>query len=291
MQLVQRYLVVMLATASLLAYVAALQTGAPVDLVVSIASALTLAVAWLLERRLPWRADWQRSRGDVATDLASAGVIVGVADPLLKTLAPMVVVALHAGLGSWAPALDLPLWIEIPALLLMIEFGKYWAHRLHHALPPLWWLHAMHHSSERLYALNGLRFHPLNHALNFAMAVLPAMALGFSPTAILGYLAITQPIVLLQHANIDLRHGWLNRIFSTPEVHRWHHATRPQDANRNFGNALLLWDHVFGTFRPAEGFGRATRIGLFAASKASYPASAGYLAQLASMFKPPCCRA
>ncbi|MDZ4289605.1 MAG: alpha-E domain-containing protein [Prosthecobacter sp.] len=38
-----------------------------------------------------------------------------------------------------------------------IEFGKYWAHRLHHRLAPLWWLHAMHHGSERLYALNNLR--------------------------------------------------------------------------------------------------------------------------------------
>lgn len=246
---------------------------------------------WVLEKKLPYRRDWQVNQGDLATDITSAGVIVGLAEPAVKALAPLALAALYAN-TSFAPsaAEALPLWLEIPLVLLLVEFGKYWAHRLHHHWAPLWWLHAMHHSSQRLYVLNGLRFHPLNYLLNFSIAVFPVMALGFSPAALLGYLAITQPIVLLQHANIQVQHGWLNWIFSTPEAHRWHHSTKPEEANRNFGNALLIWDHAFGTFKSPEGFKDAKAVGLFDSSKAQYPGAGSYVAQLLSMLRPPCCK-
>jgi sterol desaturase/sphingolipid hydroxylase (fatty acid hydroxylase superfamily) len=200
-------------------------------------------------------------------------------------------VALYAAFFTKPFVIESPLWLQVALVLLLVEFGKYWAHRIHHTLAPLWWLHAMHHSSERLYFLNGMRFHPLNYVVNFVLSVLPVMLMGFSPEAILGYLAITQPVVLLQHANIDLRHGVLNKVFSTPEVHRWHHSTTPNEANRNFGNALLIWDHVFGTFKSEAGFDESKAVGLFSSSKTYYPATSSYVTQLLSMFRPPCCRA
>lgn len=290
MKLIKQYLLLMLVCLSLLTYVIALQSDIPTELAVLAASGLTLVLAWVLERKLPYRKEWGESQGDLSVDLASAGVIIGLVDPLLKAVAPLAVVAMYASAGVGPLLLKQPLWLEIIFVLLAVEFGKYWAHRLHHQLGALWWLHAMHHSSERLYFLNGLRFHPLNYTLNFVIAVLPVMLLGVSPEALIAYLAITQPVVLLQHANIDLRHGWLNRVFSTPEVHRWHHSTVPEEANRNYGNALLIWDHVFGTFKPADGFDETRAIGLFTSSKSHYPGRSGYIAQLASMLKWPCCR-
>lgn len=291
MILIQRYLILLLVSLSLLMFILALWAGIPTEFAVLAVSVLTLALAWVLERRLPYRKDWSSNHGDLAVDVTSAGVIVALVDPLLKAAAPLMVVALYASLKAQPVLAGMSLWLQISVVLLLVEFGKYWSHRLHHQRAPLWWLHAMHHSSERLYFLNGLRFHPLNYTLNFVIAVLPVMALGVSPEAIVGYLAITQPIVLLQHANIDLKHGWLNRVFSTPEVHRWHHSTRSDEANRNYGNALLIWDHVFGTFKPAEGFDETRQVGLFASSKASYPGRSGYFAQLRSMLRSPCCGA
>lgn len=158
------------------------------------------------------------------------------------------------------------------------------------ALVSRWLLHALHHGSERLYALNNFRFHPLNYVLNFALGVFPLMLLGVPSKVLLGYLALSQPVLMLQHANLDLRSGWLNYVFSTNELHRWHHSAARDEANSNYGNALILWDLVFGTFRyrPAENAPR--RIGLFATS-GDYPARASYLAQLRSAFGPQCCRA
>lgn len=289
-ELLSRYLVLLLVGVSLGLFSLAVVTGVDPELAVLAGAVLALGSAQWMQRRRPFRADWSRSRGDLPVDLASALVLVAAVDPLLKLLAPLAVVGLYATLDLPVRVSDLPLWLEIGGVLLAAEFGKYWAHRLHHQWAPLWWLHAMHHSSERLYLLNGLRFHPLNYLFNFALSVLPLMLLGVSAEALLGYLAVTQPVVLVQHANIDLRHGWLNRVFSTPEVHRWHHARSPATANSNFGNALLLWDHLFGTYRPAEGFGVGQDVGLFADSEARYPGRQGYLVQLRSMFAAPCCR-
>lgn len=291
MFLIQRYLVLMLVTASLMLFTSAWQMGVSLEIAVLVASVSTLALVWWLERKLPYRKQWNKNHGDLVTDVASAGVLVVVVDPLIKAIAPSALVALYAAFFTTPLVVEWPLWLQVAAVLLLVEFGKYWAHRLHHAVAPLWWVHAMHHSSERLYFLNGMRFHPLNYMANFALSVWPVMLAGFSPEAILGYLAITQPVVLLQHANIDLRHGVLNKLFSTPEVHRWHHSTTPDEANRNFGNALLIWDHVFGTFKSATGFDATKTIGLFSLSKAQYPATSSYLGQLLSMFRPPCCRA
>jgi ornithine lipid hydroxylase len=263
----------------------------PLELAILGSSVLTLMIAGVLERTLPYRNQWNANHGDLKTDMASAGVIAGLIDPLLKVLAPLGVVAVYASSGVTPILAGWPLCLQVILVLLVVEFGKYWSHRLHHGSTSLWWLHAMHHSSRRMYFLNGLRFHPLNYAINFALAIFPVMLLGVSQEAILGYLAITQPVVLLQHANIDLQHGVLNRVFSTPEAHRWHHSTAAHEADNNFGNAFLLWDHVFGTFKRAEGFDGNKEVGLFASSSSNYPEAKGYLAQLASMLKPPCCRA
>lgn len=285
----QRHLLALLLVESLGLYALALLLGFNPAIAVGASSVLALLAALLLERHLPYRNAWQKDHGDTATDLASAAVLIGIADPVAKAVIPLGAAWLYATPGVTSNLAAAPLVWQILVVLFVAELGMYWSHRLHHVVPALWWLHAMHHGSERLYVVNGLRFHPVNYWVNFTLAMLPVLALGPSHEAVLGWLAIAQPVVLIQHANIDLRFGWLNRVFSTPEAHRWHHSTVPAEANRNFGNALLLWDHVFRTFSPAEGFTRQQRIGLFASSQAVYPARKGYLCQLASMFRPRCC--
>ena len=290
-----RYLLVLVAVASLGAFAAVRAAGGPLEPMVLLASVLTLLLASVLERCYPYRTSWNQPNGDRATDWASAATLVAVVEPLLKLLGTLALLAVYghseAGpIGTAAWLQDLPFALQVLLAALFIEFGKYWAHRLHHRLAPLWWLHAMHHGSERLYALNNLRFHPLNHAINFALSMLPAMLLGFSAEAILGYLAISQPVLMLQHANLGLRSGWANYVFSTNEVHRWHHSTDSREGDRNFGSAFVLWDQIFGTFRYTPAGNDPVAVGLFASS-AGYPARSGYWAQLKSMFLPDCCRA
>lgn len=276
---------------SVCAYALAPRAGVPAESAVMAVGIISLLLALLLECFMPYRREWNLLRGDTRTDWLSFAVLAAAAEPLVKAAMALAVVYTYGhstSSGLWfANALPLPAQIFLATLL--IELGKYAAHRWHHASPALWWLHALHHSSERLVAVNNFRYHPLNYAINQALSMLPLMLLGAPSEVLLGYLAITQPIVMVQHANIDLRSGWLNYLLSTPEAHRWHHANVRSQGDSNFGNALLLWDHVFGTYQPVRHTADApVQIGLFTPTE--YPAQASYWQQILSMFSPACCK-
>jgi len=51
-----------------------------------------------------------------------------------------------------------------------------------------------------------------------------------------------------QHCNINLRLGALNYLISGPELHRWHHSIDYREADKNYGNNLIIWDLIFGTY-------------------------------------------
>ncbi len=51
-----------------------------------------------------------------------------------------------------------------------------------------------------------------------------------------------------QHCNIELRYGPLNYIVGSAETHRWHHSRLPSESNANYGNTVIVWDVLFGTW-------------------------------------------
>lgn len=278
--------------ASMASFWLAYATGGNLEAAVTLPAIATLAVGMLAERRMPYRAAWSRSRQDVGTDLASTMVLLAMVDPLLKWLGPVAATALlgdsaYAGAPAIFPA-HWPFALQVLLATLLAEFGSYWAHRLHHQVPALWWLHALHHGSERLYTLNNFRFHPLNYVLNYAMGILPLLLLGVPQAVILGYFAVTLPVLMLQHANLPLQNGWLNHVFSTNDVHRWHHSARAGEGDTNFGRSLVIWDQVFGTYRNLPARNDPAEVGLYHGSP--YPARSSFLAQVGSMFTAGCCR-
>lgn len=289
-----RHLYLLAVGGSMAAFAAVGQSGWPFEAVVIGWSVLVLATGAWLERVAPFDRRWSQAADDTATDVTSAVVLIGVVDPLLKAALPILAVACLAATradAAWALQ-GLPFVLQVAVAVLWIEFAKYWAHRAHHEVQGLWWLHALHHGSERLYWLNNFRFHPLNHAVNTAVSLFPLLLLGAPHDVLLAAVALTQPVLMLQHLNVDTRNGWLNRVFSTNELHRWHHSAEPGEANSNYGSALVLWDQVFGTFRPPQG--RPARIGLFSEGDddgGGYPARATYWQQVLSIFTPACCRA
>ena len=42
--------------------------------------------------------------------------------------------------------------------------------------------------------------------------------------------------------------GWLEYIIVTPAHHRVHHAINPEYLDKNYGQVLIIWDRLFGTF-------------------------------------------
>ena len=140
-----------------------------------------------------------------------------------------------------------PIVAQLAVSAVVVELPSYWAHRWMHEVPWLWRLHAVHHSAPRLYWLNTTRSHPLEMAFRGVIAMLPLAILG-AGAELIALSGITNIVIgLFQHANVDIRLGPLNHVFSAAPVHRWHHSRELREANRNYGDNFIFWDTVFGT--------------------------------------------
>ena len=57
---------------------------------------------------------------------------------------------------------------------------------------------------------------------------------------------------LFNHSNIRI-HSQLEKVLRlfivTPDMHRIHHSTKPDEFNTNFGFTISLWDFLFKTYR------------------------------------------
>lgn len=211
---------------------------------------LSLLVAGL-ERLFPHRREWNLAQGDVATDLGLL-VTAKIPDALSRGAGH----ALGAALAIWASdAVGASRWpstwpapVQLLVVLLAADLAKYWVHRLSHEKAWLWPFHAVHHAPERIYVLNGLRVHPVNLLWYFAFDVTLPLALGVEPEVMAMAGVLRGAVSVLQHANLALRLGPLNWIFSTPELHRWHHSRDLREGNTNYGSTFIFWDLLFGTY-------------------------------------------
>ncbi len=235
----------------------------------------------VLERLFPYRDDWNKNDRDVATDIMHLLINIAVTaleKPILIALLITVTVALSNAFGSSLWPNHLPLVAQLGLMLVIAEFGRYWIHFAAHKVPLLWRLHANHHSPNRLYYLNAARFHPIEKVLFQLPEVIPFILLGTNIETISMYLVFNTLHGLFQHSNIRIRLGILNYIFSMSELHRWHHSKIIDESDRNFGNNLIIWDIVFGTFfYPKDR--KVTEVGL---NNPDYPKS--YAGQLIAPF-------
>ena len=97
------------------------------------------------------------------------------------------------------------------------------------------------------------RLHPVDTMLLYLTSFLPLLVLGCPPLVIALFTVFDSVFGVIQHCNIRLTLGPLNWVLSAPELHRWHHSRRVEEANANYGSNLIVWDLVFGTyFLPAD---------------------------------------
>ncbi len=236
-------------------------------------------VVLALQRALPAVPEWRWWGPDAGVDVLHTLVSSGGASAAARAL---LLPAAIAAQGALSPVLGAALWpsawplaVQLVLALVLGDLGAYWLHRLSHTWAPLWRLHALHHSSERLYVLSSGRNHPVHTAMTWSIEVLPLVLLGAGPEVLALHATFTAVNGLLQHANIDLRPGPLNWLLSTCDLHRWHHSANALESRTNYGNNLIVWDHVFGTFHLPHG--SPARVGL---DDVAFPRD--YLSHLAS---------
>jgi sterol desaturase/sphingolipid hydroxylase (fatty acid hydroxylase superfamily) len=257
--------------------------GVPATIVlVQVAAVLAIVVA---EWRLPHRVGWLRSHGDVRTDLGHALVsglgVTRLAEATVRAVGVVLAARIATSMGGSIWPTSWPLAAQLALALPIAELPQYWLHRLQHEHDWLWRFHAVHHSAPRLYWLNAGRFHPVDIGLLYIVGYLPLVVLG-CPEEVIGLFALFDAVFgMLQHSNIEMHLGPLNRVFSAAEPHRWHHSRVLGEANTNYGSNLLVWDLVFGTFFLPANREPPADIGI--ADLPAFPT--GYLAQLASPFR------
>lgn len=204
--------------------------------------ALALFEGVWLSRQRPNGYDWRES-------LASLGVALG--QPLFNLLPRSMALGLFVFLWEYR-VFTVPLntvW-GIALLFIGVEFAYYWEHRLAHTVRWFWASHRVHHSPNHMALANAYR---LGWTANLSGAFLffaPLILLGLHPLAVAAMLAINLLYQFWLHTELVPRLGWLDKVFNTPSNHRVHHASNPEYLDCNFGGITMLFDHLFGTYRP-----------------------------------------
>ena len=141
----------------------------------------------------------------------------------------------------------LPIWMVWILTFVMIDFVYYWYHRCSHRVRFLWAVHMNHHSSEEMNFTVSLRqawFGSLTKVPFFIFMPL----VGFDPliTAVAGVASTLWGVV--GHTQWINKLGPIEYIFVTPSSHRVHHGSNKEYLDKNYGNLLIIWDRLFGTY-------------------------------------------
>lgn len=223
--------------------------GLPYWPLVQVLALLGTGCVAVLERWQPYEPAWLHDHGDTRTDLMHFFVNLTALYASIEAL---------SWVRTWFVPGDIwpagwPVWAQVCAAVVVMDFGLFFMHWLSHRNRHLWLFHEAHHSSQRLYWLNGERRHPLHVMMMGTPGMAALLAAGAPPAIISTGLAILSVQLEFQHANLDYSVGVFRHMLSVAETHRWHHKKAYEDAKVNFGEWLMLWDHLFGTYRRPPG--------------------------------------
>ena len=172
--------------------------------------------------------------------------------------------AVGAAVDAWANGWGVlnhvtwPLWVEILAAILILDFAIWAQHWVTHKVPLFWRFHRMHHADRDMDVTTALRFHPFEILASMALKIGLIYLLGPLAVAVVVFEVLLNATAMFNHANIALP-VWLDRVIRlilvTPDMHRVHHSVIRAEHDRNFGFALSIWDRVFGTYlaQPSKG--------------------------------------
>jgi alkylglycerol monooxygenase len=177
---------------------------------------------------------------------------------LTLSLLTVVGTALAAGLTLWV-YVRVQSWFTLATLstgslltwligFLTYDFFYYWTHRMHHEIAVLWGVHAVHHSGEDMnygLAVRQSAFGDLTTWVFF----LPLAIIGVPPEVYLGVAGIQLFYQYFIHNTYVPALGVLEYILVTPSQHRVHHGRNTQYCDTNYGNILVVWDRLFGSYQ------------------------------------------
>lgn len=191
------------------------------------------------------RQRWPINLGLAALNMAMMRLTVGSVAYLSAVAAGE-----HAyGLLNW---LAVPEWLSIIVTLLALDAAIYGQHIVMHKWPVLWRLHQVHHTDLEFDATTAVRFHPLEIALSMLYKVVCIYLLGAHAEAVIAFEIILNGAATFNHSNVDIPDALdrkLRWLIITPDMHRIHHSSIPDETDSNYGFSISCWDKLFLTYR------------------------------------------
>lgn len=148
---------------------------------------------------------------------------------------------------------SMPFPLKFALGFLWLDLVIYWQHRLFHETPLLWRLHKVHHLDLDLDATSGVRFHPVEYLVSMLIKIAAVWLLGVHFLTVLVFEIVLNAVSTFHHASIALpkpMDAVLRLLLVTPDYHRVHHSTHPDETNSNYAFNLTLWDRLFDSYVP-----------------------------------------
>ncbi len=218
----------------------------------TITSPLIVVAVLLLEFVSERHSGWRMNKREFFTDLYYVVLSSTIINWLTINLADDPLMAAKAAIGfktDWVT--QMPWLLQVAMAIFLLEFGQYWLHRLMHNWTPFWLTHAPHHHITQLNAAKGYVGNPIELFL-ISLSVLALF--DFQETALFAAFNTMGVITVFAHANVRSDPPvWYSFFFTTIRNHSLHHSTDYEATRCNYGNALILLDRIFGTYKEGEG--------------------------------------
>jgi sterol desaturase/sphingolipid hydroxylase (fatty acid hydroxylase superfamily) len=146
-----------------------------------------------------------------------------------------------------------PAWLQILVVFLVIDGCTYWYHRIAHEVEFLWEAHKYHHAATSFTILTGNRIHALDEVCREVIILIPLAMLGVSVPMYVAVRYVILAFDMLQHSMVPWSYGWFGRwVLFSPIGHRIHHSMEREHWDCNYGDILVIWDRLFGTWYAGE---------------------------------------
>lgn len=184
-------------------------------------------------------------------------LLLGAALSRFTVGAAMIATAILAEQQGWGvinqaeDLMGLPGWIGGLIAIVALDCAVYWQHRLTHIVPLFWRFHRVHHCDTEFDVSTAVRFHPFEILASAIYKSLFVVLLGADPWAVVIYESALSGFALFNHGNVHLPGAFdrlLRRLIVTPDMHRVHHSSVPDETNSNYGNILSVWDRLFVSY-------------------------------------------
>lgn len=217
-------------------------------IVSSVVTAFVLGLELVFERHEGWRIN----RQEFFTDLFYFILINTVIGRMAYILSEAPLRSLKEAWGISTPWLmNSPFLVQVAVVWGLWEFGQYWMHRLMHNWEPFWLTHAPHHHITQLNAMKGAVGNPIEL---FLISLGVVALLDVSPAAYLCAFSAGNVVSTFNHANVKADPPLFYSFFFTSiRHHSFHHSVGYENTRCNYGNAIILFDRILGTYKEGEG--------------------------------------